>query len=197
MQAMLADSVQWYTASKVSPQEPVCPTRDIFQARLDSLYRSLLAAGQAEHATALLIAVVGEIGNNCFDHNLGTWNDVPGCRFTSCLEQDTHWIIIADRGQGILASLRRVAPQLASHQEALETAFQKQLSGRAPEQRGNGLKFVRQVINGHAGCGVCCVSGDGIFSFGELADQLTADVADHHRNAPAPGTLTLIGWRMA
>lgn len=196
MQKLIADSFHWYTASKVDPQESVCPTRDIFQARLDSLYRSLLATGRSEHETALLIAIIGEIGNNCFDHNLGTWKDIPGCWFASRLENGIHWTVIADRGQGVLASLRRVAPQLSSHQEALETAFRKQLSGRAPEQRGNGLKFVRQVMHGHAGRGLCCVSGDGIISFGGFAGQPTAAVADLHGKVTATGTFTLIGWRM-
>jgi len=30
--------------------------------------------------------------------------------------------------------------------EAVETAFTKRISGRLSEQRGNGLKFVRNVI---------------------------------------------------
>ena len=31
--------------------------------------------------------------------------------------------------------------------EALKTAFTEKLSGRAPENRGNGLKYVRNVIS--------------------------------------------------
>lgn len=42
-----------------------CLSRDIFQAGLDNLYQ--------ETKNPLLIAVAGEIGNNAFDHNSGSW----------------------------------------------------------------------------------------------------------------------------
>ena len=50
-------------------------------------------------------------------------------------------VVLADFGRGIRASLKSVF-NAKSDQEAVEIAFTKQLSGRAPEQRGNGLKFV-------------------------------------------------------
>jgi hypothetical protein len=50
--------------------------------------------------------------------------------------------------------------------EAVETAFTKRISGRSPEQRGNGLKFVSETIrqnNWHlyfqTGSGVCSIDG--------------------------------------
>ncbi|MBI5614261.1 hypothetical protein HY947_05025 [Candidatus Gottesmanbacteria bacterium] len=55
-------------------------------------------------------------------------------------------IVLADRGQGILATLRRVKPELSSASAALRVAFTETISGRRPESRGNGLKFVRSVI---------------------------------------------------
>jgi hypothetical protein len=55
-------------------------------------------------------------------------------------------IVLADRGQGILTTLKRVKPQLRTASEALNVAFTETLSGRRPEARGNGLKFVRSVI---------------------------------------------------
>jgi hypothetical protein len=39
-----------------------------------------------------------------------------------------------------------VRPELSSDAEALRIAFTERISGRAPEQRGNGLKFVRSVL---------------------------------------------------
>jgi len=54
--------------------------------------------------------------------------------------------VLADRGVGILATLKRVRPELKTDKEALKVAFTEIVSGRAPENRGNGLKFVRQVI---------------------------------------------------
>jgi hypothetical protein len=87
--------------------------------------------------------VAGEIGNNSFDHNLGNWPDVPGVFFGYDVIKRT--VVLADRGLGILATLGRVKPDLKNHTEALTTAFTEVISGRAPEERGNGLKFVRKV----------------------------------------------------
>lgn len=54
--------------------------------------------------------------------------------------------MLADRGLGILATLKKTLPNLSDHSEALKVAFTKTVSGRAPENRGNGLKFVKNVI---------------------------------------------------
>ncbi len=37
-------------------------------------------------------------------------------------------------------------PELQNDSDALETAFLERISGRAPERRGNGLKFVKENI---------------------------------------------------
>lgn len=92
----------------------------------------------------LLTAITGEIGNNSFDHNLGNWPDVLGIFFAYNVHKGN--IVLADRGQGILATLRKVKPELANHQDALYTAFTEVISGRSPEYRGNGLKFVKEVV---------------------------------------------------
>ena len=47
-----------------------------------------------------------------------------------------------DFGCGIKKSLSKVKVDLKSNMEALRIAFTQIISGRAPEQRGNGLKFV-------------------------------------------------------
>ena len=54
--------------------------------------------------------------------------------------------MLADRGLGILETLRQVRPALPSHVAAVEVAFTEFISGRAPEKRGNGLKLVREVV---------------------------------------------------
>ena len=53
---------------------------------------------------------------------------------------------IADRGQGVLTTLRKVRPDLKDDQDAVKMAFTEIISGRAPESRGNGLKFVRKIV---------------------------------------------------
>lgn len=120
-----------------------CQTRDVFQARLERLQHTLVGK-VSESAVSLLSAVAGEIGNNSFDHNLGNWPDVTGIYFS--YDARNRNIVLADRGQGILATLKRVRPELNNASEALKVAFTEMLSGRLPEARGNGLKFVRAVI---------------------------------------------------
>jgi len=94
---------------------------------------------------SLLVSAAGEIGNNSYDHNLGQWPDIPGIFFGYDLNKKQ--IVLADRGVGILETLKRVRPNLKNHKEALETAFTEVISGREPEARGNGLKYVKKIIS--------------------------------------------------
>lgn len=126
------------------PRRFHCPDRSIFKARLSRLEYDLSQDNRLSEIFPLIVAVTGEIGNNSFDHNLGNWPDVPGAFFGYNL--DERRIILADRGQGILKTLQRIRPGLSNHQESLKVAFTEMVSGRAPEARGNGLKFVKQVV---------------------------------------------------
>jgi len=121
-----------------------CKDISIFQARLSKLETDLSRVKKLKEIYPLITAVTGEIGNNSFDHNLGNWSDVPGIFFAYDLHKKK--IVLADRGQGILKTLKRVKPDLLDHQKALDVAFNEIVSGRAPEYRGNGLKFVRNVV---------------------------------------------------
>lgn len=121
-----------------------CQDISIFQARLSRLERDLGEVKRLNKIFPLISAITGEIGNNSFDHNLGNWPDVPGIFFAYDLIRGK--IVLADRGQGILTTLKRVKPELSTHQDALRVAFTEIISGRAPEYRGNGLKFVRRVV---------------------------------------------------
>jgi len=124
-----------------------CRTRDVFQTRLDRMLRNLLnAKNSGEENSYIVSAVAGEIGNNSFDHNLGNWRDVPGIFFDYYFSDDKIGVVLADRGQGILNTLKKVKPELANDTEALKVAFTERISGRAPENRGNGLKFVRENV---------------------------------------------------
>lgn len=127
--------------------EYYCATRDIFQARLDSMINSLLNAEKISEADVYIAAAIaGEIGNNSFDHNLGSWPDIMGVFFDYELAGGELKIALADRGQGLRATLARVKPEIKNDEEALFTAFNERISGRAPESRGNGLKFVKENI---------------------------------------------------
>jgi len=140
----LAMAQNWATSvSAYEPdQEYYCKTRDVFQARLEHLQSELLDTNNV--SASLISAIAGEIGNNSFDHNLGNWPDVLGIYFSYSLTEKK--IILADRGLGILFTLKKVRPDLNNHKEALKVAFTETVSGRAPESRGNGLKFVRNIV---------------------------------------------------
>jgi hypothetical protein len=182
----------WLSAARLEESpDPVCTTRDVLTARLPRLKQ---VAGISEGELALLIATVGEIGNNSFDHNLGLWRDVPGCWLEEQTSGGKLWLCVADRGQGILRSLARVLPELADDQAALEVAFNEQSSGRAPEPRGNGLKFVKETVTSAPGRGLACCSGSGILSFGALGDD--AEALLRKKVGKVGGTVTLLLWEL-
>jgi hypothetical protein len=124
-----------------------CKTRDVFQARLDKMIRNLIKESKVKEEDIYIVsAMAGEIGNNSFDHNLGKWPDISGIFFSYNFLDNKLKIALADRGQGILSTLKKIKPELANDSEALKTAFTERISGRAPEKRGNGLKFVKENI---------------------------------------------------
>ena len=182
----------WYGAKARPEENPldfVCETRDTFTGRLPRLTSTSL--GRDEQSLA--IAAVGEIGNNSYDHNLGHWKDIPGCWYQTQATGGRLWICIADRGQGIWKSLARVDPRIADDQTALRTAFEKFLSGRAPERRGNGLKYVRNIITGKDRRGLACRSGAGLVEYGKLGLECREELA---RFPASEGTITLILWSL-
>lgn len=145
------------------PEEPeadyYCQTTAIFQARLEKMGAEMEKKPPLQSEFSLLTAITGEIGNNSFDHNLGNWPDIPGIFFTYDLNKKM--IVLADRGQGILTTLKRILPTLETDTEALSIAFTEILSGRAPENRGNGLKFVKSVIQNSPAINLQFQSGNG------------------------------------
>ena len=112
--------------------------------RLSKLQNTLGKLETLRNYYPLIVAVAGEIGNNSYDHNLGNWPDISGIFFT--FDVNKKQIVLADRGLGVFRTLKRVKPSIRNDEEALHTAFTETISGRAPEARGNGLKFVREVI---------------------------------------------------
>ncbi|MFH0854272.1 MAG: MerR family DNA-binding transcriptional regulator, partial [bacterium] len=129
------------------PSDFYCQNSFIFQARLSRFEKILEMEKRLKKIFPLITAITGEIGNNSFDHNLGNWQDIPGVFFSYDLDKKN--VILADRGQGILKTLKKVKPELTNDQDALKVAFTEIISGRAPEARGNGLKFVKNVVGGN------------------------------------------------
>lgn len=136
----------WSICEKgVEPKDEFyCPNSIVFQTRLMRIEKEVREKFKEFDWGSLIISAIGEIGNNAFDHNLGNWRDIPGIFFEYDLQK--RQIVIADRGQGVFTTLRRVKPELATDADALNTAFTEVLSGRAPEVRGNGLKLVKLIV---------------------------------------------------
>jgi len=120
-----------------------CPTRDVFQARLDKV-PSFLQKYVSDNLSFSITAICGEIGNNSYDHNLGSWLDKPGVNFV--VDENNKLIVLADRGQGIMKTISRVRTEIKNNQEALKIVFTEIVSGRFPEKRGNGLKYVKKTV---------------------------------------------------
>jgi len=139
-------TLKW--ASEKIAVEPLtdfyCPNSSIFQARLSRFETELIKSGILKDKFSLVTSITGEIGNNAYDHNLGNWLDIPGVFFIYNISK--RQVAIADRGQGILTTLRKARPDLKNDHDALKMAFTEIISGRAPESRGNGLKFVRKIV---------------------------------------------------
>jgi len=135
-------------------------TRDVFTARLQSF---ILRSKKYLEA-----AVIGEVGNNTFDHNFIFGEQYPRGVYCNLSYKDKY-IIIADYGRGVKGSLSLVIPSITTDMEAVKIAFTRQISGRSPEQRGNGLKFVSETIQQNNWClffqsgnGTCSIDKKGL-----------------------------------
>jgi len=130
------------TGSEPAKETLYCQNRAIFEARNAAMEK--LLQKRIGEIYSIISSSAGEIGNNSFDHNLGKWSDIPGLYFDYDFTKGQ--IALADRGQGILKTLEYILPNLSNHKEALYIAFTEIITGRAPEKRGNGLKYVRRNV---------------------------------------------------
>src|SRR3990167_1652162 len=135
---------EWIRDGIEFPGAFYCSTSSIFNARLTKMEYALMQKPGFEKLYSLITLIAGEIGDNSFAHNLGKWPDTAGIFFGYDIAKGI--IVLADRGLGILETLRRVRPELSSHVAAVNVAFTEFISGRSPEKRGNGLKLVREVV---------------------------------------------------
>jgi hypothetical protein len=136
--------------------------RDIFTARIQSYI--------SEKKKYMEAAIISEIGNNTFDHNFIFGNDCPMGVYCN-LNYLEKYTVIADYGRGVKESLSQVIQLINSDVEGIELAFTKRISGRSPEQRGNGLKFVSETIKKNhwelyfqSGNGFCIINNEIKFS---------------------------------
>lgn len=128
--------LQIETASKKNNNDLFSKTRDVFQARLDTYV--------SRTNKYLESAIIGELGNNTFDHNLDyDSNHLRGAYFT--YNEDGTFIVLADFGEGVRKTISRVKT-VSDDLEALKLVFTEHISSRSLENRGNGLKFVSESI---------------------------------------------------
>lgn len=134
------------------PQDPGADTlvirselRDQFEASLPSVIRFLQEKGFQEEDVYRITAIVGELGNNTFDHNLGKWpNGFIGCFLALRVHKTEKLLemVIVDLGVGFQESLKAHDPTPRSEQEAIIMGL-KGATGRIGEKRGNGLRTIR------------------------------------------------------
>lgn len=193
IQRFLFDSkaLGWaWSASAQAPElsdEYYCERQDRFTSRLEKMSIVLLEVlGQeALDLVSLVTLVAGEIGDNSFAHNVGNWPDELGIFFAYDVEKRI--IVLADRGRGILTTLRQVRPNLSNDVDALHVAFTEIISGRNPEKRGNGLKVIRRVAESHE-IGLELRSGMGIVHIPKHPGVMSISVSDVNIR----GTYTII-----
>lgn len=152
---------EWVEAKQpFSPEQDFyCSTSDRFKTRHERMAHEVDAHPSWQKTGSLISSAAGEIGNNSFDHNLGNWPDIAGAFFAYDLGKRI--IVLADRGVGVLTTLRLVRPKLKTDAEALKMAFTEIITSRATEHRGNGLKYVRKALS-LAGAELMFQSGDAV-----------------------------------
>ncbi|MBP9864440.1 helix-turn-helix domain-containing protein [Patescibacteria group bacterium] len=179
----------WVNAeSAVAPDDDFyCSTSDRFKIRHENMTHEMEKLSALQNIASLISSAAGEIGNNSFDHNLGNWPDIRGMFFAYDLGKRI--IVLADRGVGVLATLRRIRPDLKTDEEALKTAFTEFVTGRAPEHRGNGLKYVRAALS-QADANLFFQSGEAVFEMRKGSDAYSITKAD----IPIRGSLSRITY---
>lgn len=161
-------ALEWAAApsSTEPPAEYYCRNDSEWRGRFEKFVPYVRAEGVTDSNLPLVASVLGEVGDNCFAHNVAAWPDLMGCWFEWSVNpsgREVRWIV-ADRGRGILSSLAAVRPELQHHRDALRMALSEQISGRQPEDRGRGLKVALRALAQLASGIFTLRSGDAEFS---------------------------------
>lgn len=159
-------------------------------ARLMPLYNYCIQKDFDPNLASLITSSAGELTNNAFDHNMGFWKDIAGCGLSWSFENNILTLGVADRGRGIIASLGPVlAPQL-SPQNILKISFEQVVTGRKPENRGNGLKYVRRHIESSKLNSLVCFSGNVSYTMGTIKPPAYSSL----KQPQEYGTLVFTQW---
>lgn len=141
-----------------------CKYRDEFDGRLGRFVMMFKNFGLNEYDARLATTLIGELGNNTFDHNVGSWpTDISGCIIAAqnYPKKKKIQVVVGDPGVGFLGSLKAVFPEINTDIEAIKKGL-KGYTGRIGETRGNGLKLIQQwTINNFHGK-LAIQSGEGL-----------------------------------
>ena len=177
----------WVLKESDLPEDFYCQNSAVFQSRLTKMEGLMLQNKISEDFASRIVSIAGEIGSNSFDHNLAQWPDVPGIFFAFDLSK--RQIVLADRGLGIFKTLKRVKPEIKNDEQALDIAFTEIISGRAPEERGNGLKYVKFIISKNS-INLFFQTGNAILNLNANSSDLKISQAKDNFH----GCLVLIKW---
>lgn len=168
-----------------------CLYRDNFNAQLGHFLLLLQSFGLNQDDAARVTALIGELGNNVFDHNLGNWpTDVVGCLVAMQNYPDLHKveIVIGDPGAGFYGSLKTAFPEISNDIEAIKKGLSGS-TGRVGEERGNGLRLIQEWTIGnfsgkvtiHSGNGLVIVDKEGIkeYEINEIIGTLAQSVINY------------------
>ncbi|MFA6135747.1 MAG: hypothetical protein WC705_00025 [Candidatus Paceibacterota bacterium] len=149
-----------------------CESRDDFDARLSSKIRMMFKNfGMDIDDESRATSLVGELGNNVFDHNAGSWpTNIGGAIILAQLNPRKKQIevVVADPGIGFLGSLKVINPPPQNDIEAIKLGLNG-VTGRIGEKRGDGLRIIQDwtinkfdgIVKIHSGSGLFIVNKDG------------------------------------
>ena len=158
-----------------------CVFRDELNARLGKINRMFSSFGLKEAEASMATSLVGELGNNVFDHNDGQWpTSVRGAIILAQMNplKGRIEVIVADPGIGFRRSLAALDPSVTNDAEAIKLGLSG-VTGRIGERRGQGLRIVQDwtinnfagIVRIHSGSGLVVVDANGthaesVFSIG-------------------------------
>lgn len=166
------DTINIIDINQNIPEIMHCSFRDEFSAKLESKIRMTFRNfGLKDSQEQKLTALVGELGNNVFDHNAGSWptNIVGAIIAIQNYPKDKKIeIVVADPGVGFLKSLKLAKPDLNSELEAIKLGLTG-VTGRVGEKRGNGLITIQDwtinqfsgIVHIHSGNGLVTIDKNG------------------------------------
>jgi anti-sigma regulatory factor (Ser/Thr protein kinase) len=104
-----------------------CRYVDEFSARLGHFEKMFKNFGLNEEDSKRALVIVGELGNNVFDHNIGSWPT----NFNGAIiiaqnypEMKRIEVVVSDAGVGFLGSLKNAFPDLNQDIEAIQKGLE-------------------------------------------------------------------------